>query len=438
MFAKATLSLLGYACMSALADDVESSSSRLVPNSCNDLEDGTYMMKLIDDEDYPLVSIKCSNGYGILDYSLDSNIVDYFDTWYQWFPKTIGPTNEAHVNWQEWFLPHVDADSDDEDMPLTKYALSPDCSSCEVTHKRQLHGLKTTYWMTGTIFGCFWAIKGNHNCDIDYDTNTCYTCDSARGMTFTAITDNSTEAEYLLTGICPHNVQSSDYYTPVYHDDCSESEDGDELYHLKPSIGIEGEHCVCFQQETTEYFSASEEEIAQYESNIELQLEAEEDEEPVDITVGDDKVVYLYQSDFAEGTYRIKESGMYVIMEDIVFDFNSNVDAPNQDRSYMPTSDQADDYPGAASYKGSYFLGFFAGITVEADNVIIELNDHTLKMSDYFYFQQRYVFLFVWCLVFLFCLCFCFVLFFKCFIFILFLFSLLLLMHFLCCYFKRF
>ena len=36
-----------------------------------------------------------------------------------------------------------------------------------------------------------------------------------------------------------------------------------------------------------------------------------------------DDVYELYQSDFVDGTYRIKKSGTYKIMEDIEFDFNA-------------------------------------------------------------------------------------------------------------------
>ena len=35
-------------------------------------------------------------------------------------------------------------------------------------------------------------------------------------------------------------------------------------------------------------------------------------------------------------------------------------------------------------------MGYFAGITIEADNVIIDLGGYELKQSIEFYFQQRF------------------------------------------------
>ena len=118
-------------------------------------------------------------------------------------------------------------------------------------------------------------------------------------------------------------------------------------------------------------------------------------------------IVYLYNSDFKDGTYRIKESGTYIIMEDIVFNFNSpseeemaDIDnfSPNSidlDELYWcPTKEQADSvtgtHPGLYSYSGAYTLGFFAGITIEANYVTIDLKGHSLSQHPLFYFQQRF------------------------------------------------
>merc|ERR1719361_1238679 len=104
-----------------------------------------------------------------------------------------------------------------------------------------------------------------------------------------------------------------------------------------------------------------------------------------------DDVVELWQSDFEEGTYRIETSGTYKIMEDITFDFNAgDLDNPNDGISWWPNSDQVDKYPGAGSTKDIYYLGFIAGITVETDDVIIDLNGYTLSMSKALYYQQRF------------------------------------------------
>jgi hypothetical protein len=41
--------------------------------------------------------------------------------------------------------------------------------------------------------------------------------------------------------------------------------------------------------------------------------------------------IYLYETDFTSGTYRITEAGTYRLMEDIEFDFNANDDDPLAD-----------------------------------------------------------------------------------------------------------
>ena len=96
------------------------------------------------------------------------------------------------------------------------------------------------------------------------------------------------------------------------------------------------------------------------------------------------------ETDFEYRTYRIRKSGTYKTMEGIVFDFNPNEESPQEDGAYLPLASQSDDYPGADSYKDAYSSGFFAGITIEVDNVVLNLNGKTLKMSEYFYYQQRW------------------------------------------------
>merc|ERR1719242_1631775 len=80
-------------------------------------------------------------------------------------------------------------------------------------------------------------------------------------------------------------------------------------------------------------------------------------------------------------------------MEDIIFDFNAPEDfsTPYEgELQWWPTSDQSETYPGVGSYRDEYSLGFFAGITVETDNVVIDLNGFTVAQSEAFYFQQRF------------------------------------------------
>ena len=89
--------------------------------------------------------------------------------------------------------------------------------------------------------------------------------------------------------------------------------------------------------------------------------------------------------------------GKYLIMEDIIFDFKApegytdgNLDTYNGPDDWWPTLDQIEDYPGAGDLSNAYFLGFWAGITIECNDVILELNHHTLAMSEAFYYQQSF------------------------------------------------
>merc|ERR1719283_457884 len=105
-----------------------------------------------------------------------------------------------------------------------------------------------------------------------------------------------------------------------------------------------------------------------------------------------DDVVELYQKDFAKGTYRIRQSGTYRIMEDIEFDFNAgDLEAPNAgEKQWWPMAEQSEQYPGAGTQRDEYFMGFFAGITIEVDDVVLDLNGHEIAMSPAFYYQQRF------------------------------------------------
>ena len=89
------------------------------------------------------------------------------------------------------------------------------------------------------------------------------------------------------------------------------------------------------------------------------------------------KVRYLCQEDFEKGTYRIRCPGVYILKEDIVF-------SPNPDLDYRPDPEN-EDYQGKA-----YSLGFFAAITVECKDVVIDLNCKTIRQSQEFALQQRF------------------------------------------------
>ena len=94
----------------------------------------------------------------------------------------------------------------------------------------------------------------------------------------------------------------------------------------------------------------------------------------------DNTIIKLSQSWFANGTLRIQQPGIYKLTENIILE-------PNKNKTCFPLESQKEQYP---SSPGPYSLGFFAGITIETDNVILDLNGFTIKQSNRFYLLQRF------------------------------------------------
>eukprot|EP01084_Bolivina_argentea_P201044 343704_1 len=100
--------------------------------------------------------------------------------------------------------------------------------------------------------------------------------------------------------------------------------------------------------------------------------------------------VCLSQSDFTEGTYRIRESGKYCLTEDIIFNpLPGDINTPNSKFAWFPRNEAL--YPACDSLQnGAFALGFFAAISVEADNVDIDLNTFEISQHPHFYIEQRF------------------------------------------------
>jgi len=94
-------------------------------------------------------------------------------------------------------------------------------------------------------------------------------------------------------------------------------------------------------------------------------------------------IVDLYNSDFVNGTVRILTAGVYRLRENIIFN-------PNPNDNFFPTKAQVDSGLYPQNMMGPYHLGFFAAITVETDNVIIDLNGFKIEQSANHNFQQRF------------------------------------------------
>lgn len=92
-------------------------------------------------------------------------------------------------------------------------------------------------------------------------------------------------------------------------------------------------------------------------------------------------VVDIKQCDFVTGPYIIKKPGYYRICENIVF-------SPNKYGDGKPTTEWLNNLD--EKYRQAYVLGFFAMIVIQCDNVILDLNNHTLEQSELFFHQQTF------------------------------------------------
>lgn len=111
-----------------------------------------------------------------------------------------------------------------------------------------------------------------------------------------------------------------------------------------------------------------------------------------------EKPIFLKQSDFEKGTYIIKESGHYLLEEDIFFNPNcpsliiknkildDNQENNNEELDWLPTETQK-----KHEYSHSSFvLGFYSAINIEVDNVIIDLNGFSISQHPLHALQQRF------------------------------------------------
>merc|ERR1719410_209275 len=98
----------------------------------------------------------------------------------------------------------------------------------------------------------------------------------------------------------------------------------------------------------------------------------------------------LASADFEQGTYRITESGKYCLTENIVFNpLPGTIDAPNSNFNWFPTDASA--YPACDSLTGGAFaLGYFAAISIETNDVEIDMATYSISQSFSYYIQQRF------------------------------------------------
>lgn len=94
----------------------------------------------------------------------------------------------------------------------------------------------------------------------------------------------------------------------------------------------------------------------------------------------------LYQTDFSDGTVRLKNSGIYKLAENINFE-------PNAAFDHWPVcsgNTTQSKYCNHGRAIGGYNLGFFAAVTMEGHDVHLDLNGKTIAMTPLFSLQQRF------------------------------------------------
>eukprot|EP00486_Rosalina_sp_Unknown_P004769 CAMPEP_0201570246 /NCGR_PEP_ID=MMETSP0190_2-20130828/12401_1 /ASSEMBLY_ACC=CAM_ASM_000263 /TAXON_ID=37353 /ORGANISM="Rosalina sp." /LENGTH=816 /DNA_ID=CAMNT_0047993567 /DNA_START=127 /DNA_END=2574 /DNA_ORIENTATION=- len=334
-----------------VADDYPVDTDTL-PSGCEDLEDGFHWIRpLVDSNDeYPNIYVRCNNGYTILNPSLFDffnyhHIKSLFTSYSDVTDFVASSSLNDHVTWREWYLP---ADDD------TVWCIAEDCHTCVEDDD---FGSSSVYYMTGNYNGCLWVTKGY--CDMDPDSLECYEC-------------TAPYVDEPVSGLCTHMHLDADSPVNSAHDDCVGTS-----YNAEPSIGTEGEYCVCYKQKESKMVPASKWVIPDVDANLKQDKNT---------------IVRVYNDDFKDGTYRILQPGIYKVMEDIEFNMNDgDYDNPNAEGMWYPKEEQEREYMGAGgSFIGPYGMGFFAGFAIESDDVTIDLNGHTLKMSKVFHHQQRW------------------------------------------------
>ena len=100
----------------------------------------------------------------------------------------------------------------------------------------------------------------------------------------------------------------------------------------------------------------------------------------------------LSQNDFKFGTFIINNPGTYILTENIEFKPNYPVVGginSNPELFMFPTLNQLTDANSQYNSR-AYSLGFFAAISINSDNVVLDLNNYELKQSDEHSLFQRF------------------------------------------------
>ena len=109
------------------------------------------------------------------------------------------------------------------------------------------------------------------------------------------------------------------------------------------------------------------------------------------------KLVWLRQSDFDNGSYIIKQSGVYRLAEDISFNPHAPGTLAEDGETVLdaysggiPFPSQYGDTEDGKYNPAAFGIGFFAAIVIQANNVILDLHGHTIEQSAEHALLQRF------------------------------------------------
>jgi len=384
------------------------------PHSEIHTNNGLYYVKPLADG--PVIAAICSNGYTMLDPSLDLNLAHfaaYLSSWdYSRLSTNYLITNlDDTSTFRQWWLP-----SD----PHTKFRVAAQCKSCQPSMDKAIEN-NVVYYTDGSNF-CYTVWDDGNPCFQEVNEYACNKCDVG---SFVEDKDSAYSNSYWTE--CQALQISAD--APSLHQPQMRVN-----HHLiyRPVMSMTRNACTCYQANDEQHSPLPPIKYTVQRSQLPKvtavkQIGKQDVRDAVDyidpLIIFDDaaglmdssksekqqeiacanNVHYLSQSDFLFGTYRIRECGEYIFTEDIVCNFNAPTKEEEEADDFSPNSITADrlywyptrqqsqsQYPGLYTYEGSYSLGFFTGITVESDDVIINLNGFSFEMHPKFYLQQRF------------------------------------------------
>ena len=383
----------------------DASSIITLSSSCNNMEqDGLYYIK--PTQSGPVIPVICSNQYTMIDGSLNTDlqsIPQYLSSWdyARGFKTHIVSQLDDLSTFREWWIPATNT---------TSFRVANYCQECISS---ELYGDDTVYYTDGLLFS-FGQTSEPCLDDTDITSNLNeYACNPCDQGTFDD-NDHWTRCSALQmpsTADIIHDQEQRVAHGLVY----------------RPVISLTRSACTCYKPDDQEIqeFQVNITElppvtigpnvlktIDYVDENIIIADMSDQDSSPQHATdvanaaaaECEGNIYYVTNEDFMNGTFRITECGEYVLTEDIIFNFNPPTMDEMNDEDFSPNSidldelywyprtDQQseDQYPGTYTYNGAFALGYFAGITIESNNVVVNLNGYSMSMDYTFYFQQRF------------------------------------------------